>query len=121
MAEKKKPAPERAAILKDLQALCPQDQEGQALYPTLFDLMSPRWSGLTPTRQAARVNLRMEGSVFRLTIDCPTEGLMCVLHFNSIVELFRQAETVLASGKAVWSPNYEMQKRYRPVIDEVIQ
>jgi hypothetical protein len=120
MKANSKPAPERANCLNGLTALVPQDAEGQTRYPVILDLLLPRWRGNTMTRQAGRLSIRVEGAGFRVTLDCPTEGLLTHIHVASLADLLKTVEDHVSKGRANWQPNYETQKRGRPVIDDVL-
>jgi hypothetical protein len=119
--KKVKPAVERASILKGVTVLLPQDPAGVQRYPTVSDLLCPRWVDGTMTRMAGRVSIRVEGSCYRVTIECPTEGLMTSIVLASLVECLDALEAVVASGQAKWQLTYEAAKRSRQAMDVLLE
>lgn len=121
MSEKKKPGPERAKVLQGVIPLVPQDEEGLRRLPTILDLLSPRWVEGVQTRLAGRLAIRVEGSCFRISVECPTEGLMTSVLVDSLVDALDALERVVASGKASWQLTYDAAKRSRQAIDVCLQ
>lgn len=116
MAKKNGQLVERADVLKNLRTLTPADEASLEQYPTLIDLLSPRFKDGKCTRQGSRLSLKVEGAFFRLTIDCPTEGLMCTFVVGSLFNVLADFERHVRGPEACWTPNYDSQKKARPVV-----
>jgi hypothetical protein len=48
-----------------------------------------------------------------VTLRCPTEGLETTLATEHLLQVFTDLESYLASGKAVWRPDWEATKKAR--------
>lgn len=116
-----KPKPERAKCLERVTFTLPDDEGGKALFPLLFDLLTPRWKEGVVTRQPGRLSLKPDGSSWRISIECPTEGLQTSFIVNSLESAFMEAECLIESGKAHWGLTWQKQKKNLPVVDEVIK
>lgn len=117
MSEQPAVVPERAEALKNLTQLTPQDEEGMKAYPTIFDLLMPRFKDGRLTRASGSIGIGVTGSLFRVTLRCPTEGLETVWVTDCLKDLFKRLEAYLVSSKAAWTPTYENQKRARQALD----
>lgn len=112
---------ECADILKGVTMDHFQDDNGRKLFPTLHDLLSPRWKDTVMTRQGARLTVRVDAGNLRVTIDCPTEGLVSSFMIESLDELLPTLERVLANGQAKWGLSYGRAKKNLPTIDKALQ
>lgn len=116
MAKKGLITAERADVLKNLRTLTPADNDTVEGYPTLLDLLSPRFRDGRCTRQGSRLSLKVEGAFFRMSIDCPTEGVMCSMVVGSLYNILNDFERHVAGADACWVPNFDAQKKARPVV-----
>lgn len=113
MAKRKQEKVERAAVLKNLQTLVPQDPEAVANYPLFTDLLLPRYEGESCTRQGAVVRLRSNGTCWLLTIECPAEGVQTAIGLPTLHDLCAQVEKALSSCTLNWAETWEVQKKRR--------
>lgn len=116
MGKKNGLAIERADVLKNFRSLAPNDEVSLEQYPTIVDLLSPRFKDGKCTRQGSRLAVKAEGAFFRVTIDCPTEGVMCTWIVGSLFNLLADFERHVRGPEACWTPNYDSQKKARPVV-----
>jgi hypothetical protein len=121
MSEKKPVKPVAAKVLESVTFQLPDDAGGQVMYPNLFDLLTPRWEGSVMTRQAGRMSIKPDGSMWRVSIECPTEGLQTSFCVRMLDTLFAEAEKHVSSGTAHWGLTWAKQKKHLPVIDSPIQ
>jgi hypothetical protein len=112
-AKQSKPPIERAACLENLQVVVPADDEAAKRFPTIYDCLMPRWKEGACVRQSGKISIRITGSLFTITLECPTEGLQASLSSETFADLFTRLEKLLASGKAQWVPSWEIQKKAR--------
>lgn len=120
MSDKKYKA-ERAACLATISAPIPSDADFAERCPTLFDLLCPRWRDNKQTRQPSRIGVKAEGSVWRVTIDCPTEGLATTILVPYLFELWPYVEAKITNREVVWIPNYDAQKRARQGVEDLLE
>lgn len=116
----KKPAPEAVDILRSLSIAQPTDPGGQEHFPVLCKLLYPIYRGTTCTRQAGRLTVAVQGTYYRVTLECPTERLMTSFNAATVDALFDQIERHVTSGKCEWEPNWDSKKKSRPVIEDVL-
>ena len=121
MNENGKPKPESASCLQGVTFALPDDEAGQVLFPTLWDLLTPRWKDGKLTRQAGRLSLKPDGSSWRMSIECPTEGLQTSLLIKSLESALAEADAHCASGKAHWGLTWALQRKNLPTIDKAIE
>lgn len=113
MAKRREAKQERAAVLKNLQLLVPQDPEAASQYPLFTDLLLPRYEGDACTRQGGVVRIRANGTCWLVSIECPSEGVQTVLALSSLHDFCVQVEKALGSGTLNWSETWEVQKKRR--------
>ena len=112
---KKEVTVERAAIFNGHSQLLLEDLAGKEAYPTLCDVLWPKWNDGKQTRQRGKLVVAPLGAAYRVTLDCPTEVLETSVMLSTLVDLFGQLEAYLASGKAIWTPGY--QKHRKPLLE----
>jgi len=122
-SKKKKDAPkvQVASFLKDAVTARLDDPEGLASFPTLMEALLPVYDGSTLIRQGGRLTIKPEGAHWLLTLDMPTEVLSARFCTDSLVRGLEAVEEALRSGKVVFSPGYQKNKKKLPTIDELIQ
>lgn len=118
---KKRPGPQAAKTLQKVSVDTLTDPEAKKTLPTLLDVLLPIYRDGTMTRQAGRMTISPDGSSWRVAIDCPTEGLQCVLMIDSLQTLLADCEKLLASGVVRWGQSWSRRKKSLPVIDDLIQ
>jgi len=99
--------------LAGLSTLVPSDDEAKRLWPNVWACMMPHWSEGKCTRQSGGIRVKIVGSWFVVTLSCPTEGLEADLTTETLLNLLDQLEALLASGRAVWKPDWASTKRSR--------
>lgn len=117
----KKPKAVKAKIFEKVKPEKIADPEAKKMLPTLLDVMLPIWDGNTMLRQPARMSIQPDGATWRVTIECPTEGLQTVLCVDSLSALLVDVEKMLASGQAHWGMSWQRRKKNLPTIDDLIQ
>lgn len=110
-SDPKKPKAQKAKPLESLNSLVPQDAKGAELYPNLMDCLMPRWVDGQCVRQSGSLRMRIVGSWFLLSLTCPTEGVETSVTLDTVVKALEALEKTIASGKAVWTPTFERQKK----------
>lgn len=121
MSTNPKPRVERANCLERVVFSVPADEEGRTLFPTLFDLMCPRYHGMTCTRQGARFTIKVDGGAYRVSIECPTEGLQTSFFVESLDNFPLFCENYLTQGAPHWGLTWAQQKKNQPTIDEIVK
>ena len=121
MATNGKPKPESADLLANVVFSNPADEQGRVLYPTLFDLLAPRWKDGHQTRQPGRLSIRIDGGAYRVSIECPTEGLQTSMIVASLENLAEAVEIILMQADSHWALTYARAIKNRAVIDDAIQ
>jgi hypothetical protein len=106
-------SPVKTLIASRLQA--PNDQAGVAKWPVLTELLFPVWKDGKCVRQSGDMKIRLVGGYYLLTLHCPTEQLETTLTAETLVDALDALETLLASGKAVWMPDWNATKKTRQV------
>lgn len=113
---------EHAPILIGRVGLSPHDDQATHDYPTLMQLLLPRYAdGRHLTREPGVLTIKIDGPIFRITLICPTEAVQTVMETGSFTELFLQVEEHVASAATVWTPTYESKKRSRQKLDRAIE
>ena len=110
-ADKPKSSP--VSILADRNSLIPQDGQGAKLFPTLMELLLPKWVDGKCVRQSGRLSMRIVGPYFVFTVSCPTEGLETSVTLASIVEALEAIERHCVDPGAIWTPTFDRQKQAR--------
>jgi hypothetical protein len=117
VADARPPKKERAKVLEGVKSLVPSDIEGAANYPLLVDLLMPRYEDSALTRAPATLRLKAVGTCWQVAIECPTEGVQCVVGLLTVHNLLEQLELTLGSGQVNWSETWEIQKRARQAMN----
>jgi hypothetical protein len=121
MSENGKPKPERARVLEHVTFALPDDETGKTLFPNLFDLLTPRWKDGAVTRQEGRLSLKPDGSSWRVSIECPTEGLQTSFVVHSLETLLCEAENHVSGKSCHWGLTWNLKKKNLPVLDSSIK
>jgi len=117
---KKKPAPRAAKTLQKVSVAILKDDLAKKALPTLLDVLLPIYEDGTMTRQPGRLSIVPDGGSWRLTIECPTEGLQATLMLDSLPTLFDESERLLAGGSVRWGESWKKRRKALPEIDAVI-
>jgi hypothetical protein len=112
MADDKKIEPEYVPLLIGKRGLSLHDEEFGQRWPTLYQLLAPRYdSKQRLTREPGVISIRVDGSMYRITLVCPTEGVQTTLEKISLVDLWDFLELHVCSPSATWPPTYDAKKR----------
>lgn len=93
----------------------PADEAARAQYPLLMQCLLPIWKESKCLRQAGSIRVRLVGSYYMVSINCPTEGVEATLTAESIIDLPLQLENALQLNRLQWIPDYERVKGTRKV------
>jgi hypothetical protein len=118
MSDSSRKKPVKLPALAGLVTRGLEDHCGAERYPHVVELCRPIFDAGVMVRQPAKVSIRVESGSWRVSIDCPTEGVVCVMVIDSIIDFWENVEAQLLGGKVHWSPNYESSKKMRPTLDD---
>ena len=121
MDPKKKPKVQAAKVLEAIKFSNPIDKDGRKLYPTLYDLLCPRWVDGILVRQPGRMTIKADGAAYRVSFDCPTEGLQTSIIVDNLPNLFADAEKIVSQGQCHWALTWSRQKKNQPTIEDLIE
>jgi len=97
------------------------DEAARKSLGTLLDVLLPLYAGTTMTRQPGSMRIAPDGGTWRVTIECPTEGLQTQVNVDSLANLLVDVEKLLASGVVRWGLSWSKRKKNLPTIDDLIQ
>lgn len=99
-------------MLVGKKALAPHDDQSAKQWPVLMSLLMPKFNDKGKyTREPGVLSVRIDGSVFRISVVCPTDGVQTVLELTSLFDLFTQIEQHVSRSSTVWVPTYDAKKR----------
>jgi hypothetical protein len=88
-------------------------------YPVLFDVLKPEYNERKRlVREAGSFRVSIDGSVYRITIECPTEGIQTVLYTSTLVDLLEQMEMHLGQPSILWTETFNAKRRARRGLDK---
>jgi hypothetical protein len=108
-------------VLKDAAMARLHDEEGQLTIPVLWECLVPQFEGSTVTRPAGKLSITVEGAYWRVQLDLPYERLTCRMFVASLATALGDMNAYLGSGKAVFSPMYERNKKPLPRLDAPVE
>lgn len=115
----KKIEPELAPILIGKEGLSPHDDAFVKEYPTLAQLLYPKFvEEKHLSREPGIVSIKIDGSLYRVSIICPTEGLQAVFGLTTLIDLLTQLEVMASDPATDWTPTYDRKKRQRRRLDK---
>lgn len=121
MADPKKPTVEFADILKGKEVSNVQDDAGKALYPVLVDLLTPRFKDGKMTRQGGRLSLKADSGVWRMSLECPTEGLQTTCIISTLETALAEMEDHVIDGASNWEMTWARRKKQLTPLDGSVQ
>lgn len=99
----------------------PQDDEATKEWPILMELLLPKYDHKgRMTRESGTLSVRCEGSLFRITITCPTEDAQASMDYHQLVDILTTVERWLLTGKANWAPTWKTRERARQRLKDSI-
>jgi len=119
--QKKKPKAEAAKLLRAFKETTPADERAKKATPNLLDVLLPIFRDGVCTRQGGRLSVSADGGSWRVSLECPTEGLATIILVDSLATLQDELEAVLASGRARWGLSWDRKKKNLPRIDDLVQ
>lgn len=108
-------------ILKDAAVARLQDEEGQMTLPVLFECLVPQYEAGKLLRPAGKLSITVEGVYWRVQLDLPYERLTCRMYGASLASVLSDFNGHLGSGKAVFGPMFEKNKKPLPRLDAAIE
>jgi hypothetical protein len=121
MDEKKKPKVEAAPLLRNLKMANPNDKDDQKTLPSIVSLLVPIWRDGTLTRQPGRMTIVPDGSAWRVTIECPTEGVQCSFTVDNLRNLMQDSEKFVTQPGCHWGLTWARKKKSQPTIETAIE
>ncbi len=121
MADVKKPKVVSAKLLTSVKFAVPADKDGIKAYPNLYDLLVPKWDGSVCTRQAGRLSVKPDGGAWRVSIECPTEGLQTSFVVDNLTNLLADAEKIVTQSQCHWALTWSRRKKNMPTIESLIE
>jgi len=121
VAEPKKVKAEPSEFLRDAMLRRLDDEQTATLYPTIYDLMTPRYEGQKITRLPASMSVRIDSANILVTISCPTEGLQTTIVVNSIANFLEETEKILTQGKCHWGLTWDRKKKQGQNVESAIE
>lgn len=113
--------PEFAPILLGKLGISPHDDDADRLWPNLMQLLLPKYdSSHRLTREAGVLTLRVDGSLFRVSVVCPSEAVQTAVAMHSVVDLLSQVERYLSSDMLDWTPTFDKKKRAGQALKNVL-
>jgi hypothetical protein len=114
--------PSYSPILLGKMGLSPHDDEGSKEYPTLLRLLMPLYNDKKRLiREAGSFRVSVDGSLFRVSFECPTEGIQTTMMTPTIMELLTSLEVHLSDPQSDWPQTYAAKKRARRGLDKSIE
>lgn len=108
-------------VLKNATQARLRDERLEAAFPTLHACLMPQYEGPTLLRPPGKITFAVEGVYWRITLDLPYERLTCRILVETLTEGLQSLETYLASGRAVFTPAYDRNKKKLPTLDAAIE
>jgi hypothetical protein len=99
--------------------LSPHDDEFVRDYPTLAQLLMPRYAdGCVMTREPGIVSIKIDGSLYRVTLVCPTERCQTTVGLTTLCNLLLDLECHVSDPKSDWVPTWDSKKKARRQLDK---
>lgn len=95
------------------------DDRLEEAHPTLFQLLTPKFEGKYITREPGIISIRIDGSVYRITVVCPTEALQTTFEAVSLMGILDALEMHCASPTAVWVPTHDSKRKAKRGLDRL--
>lgn len=111
--------PRFAPVLLGKIGLSPHDEAFAVQFPILHQLMMPVYEEKKLLREPGIIGVRVDGSLFRMTVICPTEGVQTVMETSSILNILEQLERHAAAPGTTWTPTFDSKKRSRRGLDRI--
>lgn len=89
--------------------------------PVLFACLIPQYEGSALIRPAGKLTLTVEGVYWRVQVDFPYERLTVRMFGASLSTALSDMNAYLGTGKAVFAPMYDRQKKKLPRLDDPVQ
>lgn len=114
--------PEFNKSLLGKMGLSPHDDQADKEYPTLMNLLYPRFNDRKKLiREAGSFRCAVDGPLFRIGVECPTEGIQTILATATLMDLLTLIEMHVSDPAAVWTPTYNSKKRARRGLDKSLE
>jgi hypothetical protein len=108
-------------LLHGRRVLLPDDDAAAKLWPTLWSLLMPVYDASGRLcREAGSVSVRLDGSVFRLGVSCPTEGLQTHTLVSHLGDVLSALEHHVNRSDCSWVPDYESTKKHKQKLKDML-
>jgi len=107
-------------FLRDAAAARLDDPDTRDKWPHLYDVLVPRFEGVTQTYSGARLSISVEGASWRVSLDIKTALLAASFHSVSLTTVFDTLEEALKEEQLFWGPSWEKRKKKLKTVDDVI-
>jgi hypothetical protein len=121
MSDKPKPKKVVPRILQNVKFSPPADQPGLKAFPTLYELLSPSWIDGKLVREGGRLSIKSDGPSFRVSIECPSEGVQTSFIVESLDKIMENSEKILSQGQMHWGLTWSRQKKNLQALDNAIE
>lgn len=123
MSRKKKnnvPNIDVPTFLRDAASARLDDPDSKARWPHVYDVLVPRWEGITQTYSGGRLTIQVDGASWRLSVDIATALISTSLHVITLTEALDKLELALSEDQLFWGPSWSKRKKKLPTLDDVI-
>lgn len=91
----------------------PNDAVAKEKWPTLVDVLWPRFKDGKLSRLAGRLGIKIIGGVYVLTVSAPHEQVQTTVYTSTLDGLLDVLEAHVRAPTTVWLPDFESQKKAR--------
>lgn len=121
MSMKEPIKPQRAPSLLGKLGVAPHDDNACKEWPTLMELFLPRYDEKGRlVRDSGSINIRCEGSLFRLTLTLPTDDATTSVDISELQDLLTHLECHVSSPSANWVQLWDSRKKARQKLKELL-
>lgn len=108
-------------LLASRRAILPDDDALAKECPTLWSLLMPTFDEKGKlTREGSSVSVRVDGSLYRATVSCPTEGYQGSVTTNRLLMLWSDIEQVVNLPEFNWVQDYDSLKKAKQRLKEML-
>ncbi len=109
------------ALLAAKRPLVPDDDDAIKAYPTLLSLLLPVYDDHGRLcREGASLSIRVDGSLYRATLSCPTEGYQGTVTTNRLLMFLGDIEQVINLPDFNWTKDYDSLKKSKQRLKELL-
>jgi hypothetical protein len=121
MKETEKVTPIRSPSLIGKIGVPPHDDKACSEWPVLMELFLPRYDEKKRlVRDSGTISIRCEGSLFRVTLTCPTDDAMTYVDVTELQDLLTMLECHVSSPGVNWVQLWDSRKKARQRLKDVL-